>query len=93
MSLNFGFRLRRGIRFVWNRSVLVSKLKLTTYDYLSTSTDTEYLRYANGSLIVTDLAKNTTRNFPVSKDIMVTNSFLSFLHALCVMTQVSVVTF
>ena len=42
------------------------------------STDTEYLRYSNGNLIVADLAKNTTRNFPVSLDIMVTNSFHSF---------------
>ncbi|XP_020601798.1 prolyl endopeptidase FAP-like [Orbicella faveolata] len=32
--------------------------------------DTEYLRYSNGNLTVTDLAKNTTRNFPVSQDIM-----------------------
>ena len=52
-------------------------------------TDTEYLRYSNGNLTVTDLAKNTTRNFPVSQDIMVTNSFLSFLHANNVMSQAS----
>ena len=42
------------------------------------STDTEYLRYLNGNLTVIDLAKNTTRNFPVSRDIMVTNSFHSY---------------
>lgn len=42
------------------------------------STDTEYLRYSNGNLTVINLAKNTTRNFPVSQDIMVTNSFHSY---------------
>lgn len=55
------------------------------------STDTEYLRYSNGNLTVTDLAKNTTRNFPVSQDIMVPNSFLPFRHAPNVMTRGSLV--
>lgn len=55
------------------------------------STDTEYLRYSNGNLTVTDLAKNTTRNFPVSQDIMVPNSFLPFHHAPSVMTRASLV--
>lgn len=55
------------------------------------STDTEYLRYSNGNLTVTDLAKNKTRNFPVSQDIMVTNSFLRFRHAPNVMTRASLV--
>ncbi|KAL9958899.1 hypothetical protein ACROYT_G035972 [Oculina patagonica] len=44
------------------------------YSYSSYSvrwmSDTEYIRYSNGNLTVTDLAKNTTKNFAVSKDIM-----------------------
>ena len=56
-------------------------------DFLFTFTDTEYVRYSNGNLTVTDVSKNTTRVFPVSEDIMVTHLHFSELGALSATTE------